>query len=175
MKYRKFIGAVMIAGAVSAAAVGCGGDEDNNPLGEAGATTEQAENGNGGAEDDVTDPTKRPTVDTLNEMLTTALDPDVPNSEKAELVEGADRDPEIFDRLVQAQAENPDVDYVLLDPVVPAGAGRATVKVEITLPDSPPTTLDAQIVFDDGRWKLASDSVCPLLAGQEIQSPMCAS
>ena len=59
----------------------------------------------------LTNPKVRPTVKTLNQMLDMALDPNVPNSEKTQLVEGSEKDPEVFNKLVQARKDNPDATY----------------------------------------------------------------
>ena len=50
-------------------------------------------------------------------MLETALDPAVPSSEKVDLVEGAEKDPAIFDALVKLVKANPDVTYKIIPPV----------------------------------------------------------
>lgn len=163
----KFMTAAVIAGSMALFA-GCGSD-DEAPLPPVQSAQTGAQGGGG-----VTDAQTPPTVAALNEMLNEALDPNVPSADKVELVEGAEADPGIFDQLVKAREENPDVSYEIFDPVIPAGPNKATVKVQIVIPDTPPTKLDAGIVFDDGRWKLAQSTVCPLVLGAGLESPMCA-
>ncbi|GAB34274.1 hypothetical protein [Gordonia otitidis] len=175
MKFPKFVGAAIMAAAVATSVAACGSDDsDDAPT--VATTTSAAvtsEAGASGADAGVTNPNVRPSVATLNAMLNKALDPNVPNSEKTELVQGSEKDPQLFDKLVRARQENKDVTYQIFPPVIPAGPNKATVKVQVKLPDNPPTKLDAQIVYDDGRWKLASDSVCPILSGNNIKSAMC--
>lgn len=171
MKFPKFVSAAMIAGAVTMGVAACGGD-DSSDVPEVPTVVSTAPSGSA-AEGDVTNPSVRPSVATLNEMLNKALDPNVPNSEKTQLVQGSEKDPNIFDKLVKAKAENPDATYELSPPVLAAGPNRGSVKVTVQLPGNPAQKLDAQIVYDKGRWKLASDSVCPVLQFQNIRSAMC--
>nr|WP_202422026.1 hypothetical protein [Gordonia sp. SID5947] len=161
----------MIAASVASVAA-CGSDDSDVP--DVPTVSSAASSADaGGSSDDVTDPNKRPSVETLNAMLTKALDPNVPNSEKTELVEGSSADPTVFDKLVKAKQDNPDVTYEIFPPVIPDGPNKATVKVQVKLPDNPPTKLDAGIVYTDGRWMLSSATVCPLITANNVTTPMC--
>ena len=176
MKFPKFVGAAIMAAAVATSLAACSSSDDSDDVPTVATTTSAAatsEAGASGADAGVTNPNVRPSVATLNAMLDKALDPNVPNSEKTELVQGSEKDPQLFDKLVKAREDNKDVTYQIFPPVIPAGPHQATVKVQVKLPDNPPTKLDAQIVYADGRWKLASDSVCPILSGNNIKSAMC--
>ncbi|GEM_PF-4200565 len=162
--------------AVATSLAACSSSDDSDDVPTVAATTSAAatsEAAASGADAGVTNPNVRPSVATLNAMLNKALDPNVPNSEKTDLVQGSEKDPQLFDKLVKAREDNKDVTYQIFPPVIPAGPNKATVKVQVKLPDNPPTKLDAQIVYDGGRWKLASDSVCPILSGNNIKSAMC--
>ncbi|WP_238981264.1 hypothetical protein [Williamsia herbipolensis] len=121
----------------------------------------------------VTDPSKPPSASTLNGLLEKALNPSVPASEKTDLVQGSDADPQLFDKLVKARQDNPDITYSLQAPVIATGNGQATVKVKVKLPNVPEQTVDAAIVYDSGKWKLAKTTVCPLLLANNVQSAMC--
>ncbi|AZG43725.1 hypothetical protein [Gordonia insulae] len=171
MKFPKIVTAALIAASVASVAA-CGSDDSDVPsvptVSSAAASADSSGEAGG-----VTDPNQRPSVATLNQMLNQALDPSVPNSEKTELVEGSSADPKIFDELVKAKQDNPDVTYEIFPPVIPAGPNKATVKVQVKLPDNPPTKLDASIVYVDGRWKLSRDTVCPLITANNVTTPMC--
>lgn len=121
----------------------------------------------------VTDPSTPPNAATLNDLLTKALNPDVPASQKTDLVQGSSADPQLFDKLVKAKQDNPTVTYRLVPPVIATGNGQATVKVQVKLPNVPEQTIDAAIVYDQGKWKLAKTTVCPLLQANNVQSAMC--
>ncbi|MXP21142.1 hypothetical protein GIY30_07215 [Gordonia sp. HNM0687] len=167
MKFPKIVTAALVAGAVASVAA-CGSDDSDVPEVPTVSSATAAATGDG-----VNDPDAPPSVAALNQMLEEALDPDVPNSEKTELVEGSAADPAIFDELVSAKQDNPDVTYEIFPPVIPAGPNKATVKVQVKLPDNPPTKLDASIVYVDNRWKLSRDTVCPLISANNVATPMC--
>lgn len=177
MKYRKFLVIGSVAAMLSVTAA-CGSDDNALPPVPPAPSSTSTSAAAGGEDSDLvaqlSNAKKRPTVDALNEMLAMALDPDVPAADKVDLVEGAEADPKLFDQLVKVAKENPDVSYEIKKPVVGNGPKRASVKVEVKLPDNPPTMIDAAIVYDDGRWKLAKSTVCPLLEAGDVKSPLCA-
>lgn len=121
----------------------------------------------------VTDPSQPPSAATLNVLLEKALNPSIPASQKTDLVQGSSADPQLFDKLVKAKQDNPTVTYRLVPPVIATGNGQATVKVQVKLPNVPEQTVDAAIVYDQGKWKLAKTTVCPLLLANNVQSAMC--
>ncbi|MEP9391323.1 hypothetical protein ABLE92_07125 [Gordonia sp. VNQ95] len=171
MKFPKFVGAVMIAAAVTAGLTACGGDDGSDDIPTIPATSSStASDGS-----DVTNPDSPPSVATLNQMLDTALDPQVPNAQKVVLVQNSEKDPSVFDKLVEARQQNQDVTYTLKGPVTVDGPNRATVRATVKLPDQAPQDIDAQIVYDNGRWKLASSFVCPLITNNGVTSAMCPS
>ena len=176
MNIRKLASGVMIAGVLAATAA-CGGDDGGNlpPVPTAPASdSAAATSGATGADAEMTNPDKVPSVGALNDMLQKALDPAVKPADKVELVEGSEVDPALFKELVKAKKDNPDVTYKIKKPILKDGPKRAKVKVEVKLPDNPPTKIDASIVFDKGRWKLSKQTVCPLLSQADVKSPLCA-
>lgn len=174
MKYRKFVMAGAIAAMVGVTAA-CGSDDNLPPVPQAATTTESdsAVAQENSLEAELSDGKKRPSIEALNEMLQMALDPKIPAEDKTVLVEGSEVDPKLFDQLVDVAEDNPDVTYRLMKPVISNGPNRASVKFEIRIPDNPPTKIDASIVYDDGRWKLSKQTVCPLLSAQDVKTPLC--
>ncbi|EGD55876.1 hypothetical protein [Gordonia neofelifaecis] len=175
MNIRKIVTGAVLAGAIAATAA-CGSDNsDVPPVPSATTTTEAATTSAAtGTEAEMTNPNKVPGVAALNDMLQKALDPSIKASEKTDLVEGSQIDPNLFNQLVKAKKDNPDVTYQIKKPILKAGPNKAKVKVEVKLPNNPPTKIDASIVFDNGRWKLSKETVCPLLSQTDVQSPLCA-
>ncbi|WP_026918939.1 hypothetical protein [Gordonia shandongensis] len=174
MKIRNFAVGVVLAGVVVSTAA-CGTDDDNADATPVPSSTSVSSSAVSGVDAELTDGKKVPKVKALNEMLQKALDPKVKSTEKVDLVEGAEADPSLFDQLVKAKKENPKVKYEIKNPVLKNGPKKAKFKVEVALPNNPPTTIDASIVFDDGRWKLSKQTVCPLLTQAEVDSPLCGS
>ncbi|HEY9314139.1 hypothetical protein [Williamsia sp.] len=171
MKLRKFVTAgVAVCAFLSIAACSDDGDSPSTTTAASSAATSSATSGGGGG---LTDSSKPPTAAQLNTMLQTALDPNVPASEKTELVQNSEKDPVIFDKLVEAAAANPDLEYEIVAPVRPAGTDQAKANVKVKFPDTPEQQVEALIVFDNGTWKLSSTTVCLLLSAANETSPMC--
>ncbi|WP_461417749.1 hypothetical protein [Gordonia sp. GN26] len=152
----------------------CGGDDSDAPPAPTLTSTADAGAAGGDTESEITNGSKPPSIAALNELVDTAVDPKIPSKDKIVLVEGSEKDPAIFDQLVKARAENSDVDWVLVNPVISAGPNKARVKVRIETAGNPPTNAESTIVFDDGRWKLSQETVCNLLGLYQVKSPMCA-
>ncbi|WP_232718201.1 hypothetical protein [Gordonia metallireducens] len=152
----------------------CGGDDSDAPPAPTLTSTADAGAAGGDTESEITNGSKPPSIAALNELVDTAVDPKIPSKDKIVLVEGSEKDPAIFDELVKARAENSDVDWVLVNPVISAGPNKARVKVRIETAGNPPTNAESTIVFDDGRWKLSQETVCNLLGLYQVKSPMCA-
>jgi hypothetical protein len=170
LKLRKFVTAgIALCAFVSIAACSSDDGGSDDPT----TTTVVSDSAEPSGPGVVTDPKKPPTAATLNAMLETALDPNVPNSEKTELVEGSAADPQLFDKLVQGRKANPEVTYEIVPPVRPAGTNQAKANVKINFPDQPQTQVEALITYVDGRWKLSKTTVCLLLSGANVKSPMC--
>ncbi|WP_028462831.1 hypothetical protein [Nocardia sp. 348MFTsu5.1] len=169
MKLRKFVTAgVAVCAFLSIAA--CSDDSDSPATTTAATSSAATSSAAGGG---LTDPSKPPTAAELNTMLQKALDPNVPASEKTDLVQDSEKDPKIFDTLVAAAAANPDLEYQIVAPVRPAGTNQAKANVKVKFPDTPEQQVEALIVFDDGTWKLSSTTVCLLLSAANETSPMC--
>ena len=178
MNIRKIAITTALIGAVGLTAA-CGGSSDDDialpPLDSTTASSAApSADAETGTDAELTNKNKRPSVEALNGMLSQALDPDIKPKDKTELVEGSEVDPDLFNQLVKAAEDNPDVEYEIKKPVTGAGPGKANVKVEVRLPDNPPTKIDASIVYDDGRWKLSKSTVCPLLTANDVETPLCA-
>lgn len=127
------------------------------------------------AADPMTNPNTPPPASALDAMLKQALDPNIPSAQKTKLVQGSQADPTIFDKLVSGFQKNPGITWKfsgipLRDPSNP---DQAKVNVQVTLPNQPPTTVPAQIVFDQGRWKLSQNTVCTLSDGLGVKTKMC--
>ncbi|GAB19319.1 hypothetical protein GOEFS_081_00080 [Gordonia effusa NBRC 100432] len=174
LRFAKFVAAAAVLGA-AATLTACGTDDEAPIVPTAPSSSSAAESSTASADGitGVTDPNKRPTVAVLNKMLDKALDADAPASEKTLLVQGSEKDPQVFTKLDKALKDNPGVTYKIFPPVIPAGPKKANVKVQVKLPGEVPTKLEASIVFDDGRWKLANSTVCPLLSANNVKSAMC--
>ncbi|RPA63473.1 hypothetical protein EF294_08210 [Gordonia oryzae] len=169
------MGAVMITAAVTVSVAACSSGDSSDDIPTVAQTTTSSAASTAGGGTNVTDASNPPSVATLNQMLQTALDPNVPNAQKTQLVQNSQKDPSIFNRLVKLKSDNPGASYQIRGPVTTDGPNRASVRVQVKLPDQQPQDIDAQIVYDGGRWKLASSFVCPLITSNGVTTPMCPS
>ena len=108
--------------------------------------------------------TEMPTVGQLNEILTKAADPNVPQEEKVKLVQGSESAPELFDVMAQSQAES-GATFEVVDPVVPGlMPDSALATVNINTPDGQQQTADqVEFINEDGSWKLSQSWACVLV------------
>ncbi|WP_246181211.1 hypothetical protein [Nocardia ninae] len=154
---------LLVVSTVSALALittGCGSDIPDRP-----APTPTTSS----APQDSTPPA--PTVEELNAMLQRGLDPTIPASEKADLVEGSEADPELINRAAEV-ARNAGVKVTVTD-VQSFGSGVANANVILTVngQDNPSTV---PLVFDSGKWKLQKSWACSIVVNlAQIQSPAC--
>jgi len=180
VKFRAVSMALALVGVVLVSSA-CGGDPDSeipNPAESSpGVWTSLKQDANATSlspamDAQLKDQSKVPSVETLNTMLAIALNPKVPAKNKTNFVEGSQADPSIFDKMSKNAADNPEMTF-RIRPQTRNGPKRVNVKFEINLPGNPPTVIDSELVYDDGRWKLFKQSVCPLLSAQKIKTPLC--
>lgn len=108
--------------------------------------------------------TEMPSVEQLNEILTKASDPNVPQEEKVQLVQGSETAPELFDVMSQSQAES-GATFEVVAPVIPGLVpDSALATVHINTPDGQQQTADqVEFIKEGGTWKLSQTWACVLV------------
>ncbi|MBD8507772.1 hypothetical protein HT102_14885 [Hoyosella sp. G463] len=118
-----------------------------------------------------------PTGPELLEILNAALDPAVPEDEKAMLIEGGGDDPELWAQLSAEAAQNPDIQYEIPDtPDAVFPLDECTLSANFTLqisPDQPANTGSLFFVAEDGRWKLSRDDACNFVTSFALETDLC--
>ena len=157
MKSIKLSAAILALGAATTLAACSSSDEGSST-----ATSADQTAGETSASQVVT--TEMPTVEQLNEILTKAADPNVPQEEKVKLVQGSETAPELFDVMAQSQAES-GATFEVVDPVVPGlMPDSALATVNINTPDGQQQTADqVEFINEDGSWKLSQSWACVLV------------
>ena len=157
MKSIKLSAAILALGAATTLAACSSSDEGSST-----ATSSDKTAGETSASQVVT--TEMPTVGQLNEILTKAADPNVPQEEKVKLVQGSETAPELFDVMAQSQAES-GATFEVVDPVVPGlMPDSALATVNINTPDGQQQTADqVEFINEDGSWKLSQSWDCVLV------------
>ncbi|MFE3546692.1 hypothetical protein ACFXK0_27335 [Nocardia sp. NPDC059177] len=110
-----------------------------------------------------------PTVEELNEQLTTALDPSVPNEEKLDFVQGGEADPELPNRLAQA-AQDAGVQVQVTE--VTSFGDSVNAKADFTI-NGQTNVVDVPFVAEDGKWKVQKTWACTMLTNLGQQSVAC--
>ena len=157
MKSIKLSAAILALGAATTLAACSSSDEGSST-----ATSSDKTAGETSASQVVT--TEMPTVGQLNEILTKAADPNVPQEEKVKLVQGSETAPELFGVMAQSQAES-GATFEVVDPVVPGlMPDSALATVNINTPDGQQQTADqVEFINEDGSWKLSQSWACVLV------------
>lgn len=175
MKFRRTAAALgacaSIALALTACSSGEAGDHDAAPT-----TTTAASQTDGAASGSDSDLPPTPTVDQLNQQLQTALDPDVPADQKAQLVTGLDADPELIqklsDQVAQAEADGSLADVEVTGPILPPTGTTLTVPFTASF-NGQAQQGQATLLAVDDEWRLDGDFLCGLAKGVGIDSPAC--
>ncbi|TSE01230.1 hypothetical protein FOS14_05750 [Skermania sp. ID1734] len=112
-----------------------------------------------------------PTPAELNAMLQHALDPNVPAQEKAQFLQGGERDPGLFTRAGEAMRKyNATITIVS---VTDTGNGTLNAGADFTL-NGQPNHAEIPFVWDDGRWKVQNKWACGLIINvAQSHSPAC--
>ena len=161
----------MVAGVAIAAALtmtACSSDDSSDT-----ATTTSASSASSAsaAPDASGDYPPVPTPEALNTELLRGLDPAVPVEEKAQLIQGAEADPELINQVAAAAVQNgAQIEITSVDDL-----GDGTLNAGATL------TINGQanpgsftFVAEDGVWKLSKDNACGLVQLAQLTSPACA-
>ncbi|WP_040795421.1 hypothetical protein [Nocardia higoensis] len=159
-------GRIAIAGFAAIAALtltACGGDDSGNEAKSTSTTTSAA------AATTAADTPAVPTAAELNAQLQRALDPAVPNSEKLEMVQGIEADPELPGRLAQAYQQTGAT--VTVNDVTAFG-DTVNAKATIVL-NGQENIADVPFVSEDGKWKVQKEWACLMLTNLGQQSPAC--
>ena len=108
--------------------------------------------------------TEMPSVEELNEILAKAADPNLPQEEKVQLVQGSETAPELFDVMSQSQAES-GATFEVVAPVIPGLVpDSALATVHISTPDGQQQTADqVEFINEGGTWKLSKTWACVLV------------
>ncbi len=157
MKSIKLSAAVLALGASAALAACSSSDEDA-------ANSSSAAKPTGETSASQVVSTEMPSVEELNEILTKASDPNVPQEEKVQLVQGSETAPELFDVMSQSQAES-GATFEVVAPVIPGLVpDSALATVHINTPDGQQQTADqVEFINDGGSWKLSQTWACVLV------------
>ncbi|AKK11444.1 hypothetical protein [Corynebacterium uterequi] len=151
------LGGIIVAAGLSALLVACGND--------AGEAADAPTDRTTGAAPAPAATVELPTAGQLNEVLTTAANPELPIEERRRTVEGGEGvDQSVFDALTASQQES-GAQLQVVDPVLPGYSPNSVLAVvSITAPDREPTTADkVEFIWEDNTWKIGKSWACVLV------------
>ncbi|KAA0023153.1 hypothetical protein [Antrihabitans cavernicola] len=160
----------MVAGMAIAAALtmtACSSDDNSAGATSSAAATSAAQTTTAAANANIP---PAPTADELNAMLQKGLDPSIPATEKTDMIQGSEADPDLINRVATAVAQNNAT--VKVTEVQDAHDGTAIAKADVTFNGQ--TNVNAvQLVFDNGKWKLDKGFACNIVQIAQLQSAAC--
>lgn len=158
----------LVAGMAIVAALtmtACSSDDDNGSSSTTSKATTSASDTTAQAD---TPPV--PTVEDLNAQLQRALDPAVPSAEKADMIQGAEADPELPNTLAKAYT---DLGATITVTSVQDLGETLQANADFTL-NGQTNPVTVPFVAEDGKWKIENAWTCNALSSAQIQSPACA-
>lgn len=160
----------MVAGLAIAAAVtmtACSSDDGGDTAGGASSSATAAETTTAAANANIP---PAPSAEELNAMLQKGLDPAIPATEKTDMIQGSEADPELINRVATAvQQNNATVQVVAVED---AKDGTAIANANVTF-NGQTNPAAVQLLFEDGKWKLDKQFACNIVGLAQLQSAAC--
>ncbi|QLY33638.1 hypothetical protein [Nocardia huaxiensis] len=113
-----------------------------------------------------------PTAADLNAELQKALDPNVPNDQKLDMMQGVSADPTLPQRLTEAYQQNNAT--ITVTGVTDLGNGTITADADASINGGQPQKMVVPFVAEDGKWKVQKEWICNTLSLANQTSPACA-
>ncbi len=161
----------MVAGVAIAAALSlsaCGSDESSD---KETTTTATSTTSVSAAPEASGDYPPVPTAEELNTELLRGLDPAVPVEEKAQLIQGAEADPDLINQVAAAAVQNGA--QIAITSVDDLGDGTLNAGATLTI-NGQANPGSFTFVAEDGKWKLSKENACSFVQLAQLTSPACA-
>lgn len=178
---RTAVAVVLTAAACTLTACASGDKESSSPSTTANADTKPGELQGGSDKGDKetgsapTTPSSpalaKPSTQQLNDRLTKAFDPNVPNKEKISWIQAAEQDPYLVANLVDA-AKKQGV-KVEITKVNDPTDGKLKADAKVTINGSPVDDAFVSFVSEGGEWKVDHTFACNIVKSAKIESAAC--
>ncbi|MBY6411339.1 hypothetical protein HQ346_08495 [Rhodococcus sp. BP-252] len=163
---RALVAGVAIAATLTMTACSSGDDEGGND-----ATTSASVASTTATTEAQSDYPPVPTAEELNQELARGLDPAVPVEEKAQLIQGAEADPELINQVAAAAVQNGA--EIVITSVDDLGDGTLNAGATLTI-GGQANPGNFTFVAEDGVWKLSKENACSFVQLAQLTSPACA-
>ncbi|MFC4128352.1 hypothetical protein [Nocardia rhizosphaerae] len=116
-----------------------------------------------------------PTAAELDAQIKRALDPDLPDAERTDLIEDGEAFKDAIPDMYQALRDNPHAVYGVVDPVFDNRDGTltATMRLDKDGTGTNVRTTIVHFVLIDGKWKISRTDLCGILRSADYRTAAC--
>ncbi|MCP9618808.1 hypothetical protein FOH10_13035 [Nocardia otitidiscaviarum] len=161
--------------AAALAACGGGGDEESVSAARSSAYAAQSSSSAAAASSSAAVRAAIPTAAELDAQIKSALDPNLPDSERTALIEDGEAFRDAIPDMYQALQDNPRAIYGVRDPVFDNRDGTLTATLSLDK-DGTGTNVRTTVVhfvYTDGRWKISRTDLCGILRSADYTTAAC--
>ncbi|WP_306361855.1 hypothetical protein [Nocardia sp. CC227C] len=161
--------------AAALAACGGGGDDESVSAARSSAYAAQSSSAAAAASSSAAVRAAIPTAAELDAQIKSALDPNLPDSERTALIEDGEAFRDAIPDMYRALQDNPRAIYGVRDPVFDNRDGTltATLSLDKDGTGSNVRTTVVHFVHDDGRWKISRTDLCGILRSADYTTAAC--
>lgn len=177
MRLRRPAATTLILTVLSVSIAACGGGDDESKVDAARSSAYAALSATSAAAA-ATSSANRPTIPTaaqLDAQLKSALDPNLPDSDRTALIQDGDAFKDAIPDMYKALQDHPHAVYGVKDPVFDNHDGTltATLSLDKDGSGSDVRTTVVHFVFVDGRWKISRTDLCGILRSADYKTAAC--
>ncbi|MFI6865663.1 hypothetical protein [Nocardia sp. NPDC050406] len=176
MALRRSAATAVTLAVLGAALAACGGGADEDSVAAARSSAVAAQSSSSAAA--ATSAAQRPAIPTAAELdaqIKSALDPNLPDSERTALIEDGEAFKDAIPDMYKALQDNPRAVYGVKDPVFDNHDGTLTATLSLDK-DGTGTNVRTTVVHfvhTDGRWKISRTDLCGILRSADYTTAAC--
>ncbi|WP_157573708.1 hypothetical protein [Nocardia jejuensis] len=176
MALRRPAAYALILAVLGAAVAGCGGSNDESSVDVARSSAYAALSSSSAAA--ATSSANRPPLPTAAELdaqIKSALDPNLPDSQRTALIEDGEAFKDAIPDMYKALQDNPRAVYGVKDPVFDNHDGTLTATLSLDKDGSGSNvrTTVVHFVDKDGHWKISRTDLCGILRSADYRTAAC--
>ncbi|MFE3187838.1 hypothetical protein ACFXHA_02455 [Nocardia sp. NPDC059240] len=177
MRLRRPAAATLILTVLSVSIAACGGGDDESKVAAARSSAYAALSATSAAAAATSSANKPaiPTAAQLDAQLKSALDPNLPDSDRTALIQDGDAFKDAIPDMYKALQDHPHAVYGVKDPVFDNHDGTltATLSLDKDGSGSDVRTTVVHFVFVDGHWKISRTDLCGILRSADYKTAAC--
>ncbi|WP_230330068.1 hypothetical protein [Nocardia aurantiaca] len=178
MRFRRPTAAVLLLTVVGASIAACGGGSDDESKVAQARSSAYAALSSSSAAAAAQSSANRPTIPSAAELdaqIKSALDPNLPDSDRTALIEDGEAFKDAIPDMYKALRDHPRAVYGVKDPVFDNHDGTltATLSLDKDGTGSDVRTTVVHFVYKDGRWKISRTDLCGILRSADYKTAAC--